>query len=99
MNNVLKNTLTRLEKLNNTFDKKLLNDNQITEVKDYINDLSDTKEEIQNLLNKLNKANPNDIDLIIEILIHLHLKFDNSIACIDSMRDLIKQMQNYCKDK
>jgi len=92
MISTLDKTLKILEKLNSQLKSRILSKEQIINEKNYISDLPEVVEEMNNLLNKLEDVTFKDPEKVLDLLVGLHIKFGNYSSRIEVVHELLQNM-------
>ncbi|MED1793616.1 hypothetical protein P4V54_13105 [Brevibacillus nitrificans] len=92
MQNELKSIVELLQRLNNGCNQKVIGDDEVIEILEELQDFSSIPDEIAKILKGVKDTEIENVDEIVENLIHLHLKLSDSIWHIEQIHELVKRM-------
>lgn len=94
----LRSILQLLEALNSRLKTPIISQSEFTEEYRNLDEFSELPRQIEALVGKLNQINTDDIETIIENLIHLHLKLSDCAWHIDQIHELVKRVAGNIRD-
>ncbi|MBH8605919.1 hypothetical protein [Thermoactinomyces sp. CICC 10522] len=87
----LRSILELLEELNARCKTPIISRNEFKEEYENLNDFTQLQPQISELIHDIKELDVKNIDLIVEKLIHLHLKLSDCIWHIDQIHELVKR--------
>lgn len=92
MLNQLEQIIELLEELNQKCSSNVIQSKEFFEIKDDLSDFSQVVSDLQNLLDSNSSLSASNIDEIVSLLIHIHLKLSDTVWHIDQVHSLVKRM-------
>jgi hypothetical protein len=94
----LRRILQLLQDLNSRVKTPIISESEFTEEYENLDEFSELPRQIEVLVGKLKCVNSDDIDTIVENLIHLHLKLSDCIWHLDQIHELVKRVAGNIRD-